>query len=110
MTAQLLSTGIWVQSIELLSFGDISPKTKRAHDMNRSDQQLTSLREGLVRGRASTVYGITNGGTLADMQPFHGTASRFLQEVRSEAGPYQAGSSLVFDPKVDILVSVCTWL
>ncbi|CAM9272261.1 unnamed protein product, partial [Laminaria digitata] len=51
---------------------------------SRSDQQLTSLRERLVQGRSSTVYGMTNGGTLADMEPFHRTASRFLQEVRSE--------------------------
>ena len=53
-------------------------------DVSRSDQQLMSLREGLVRGRSSMVYGVTKGGFLADMEPFHGTASRFLQEVRLE--------------------------
>ena len=69
-----------------MGFGDISRQNERVRDVNRSDQQLLSLREGLVRGRSSTVYGMTRGtGTkLADMEPFHGTASRFLREVLLE--------------------------
>ena len=67
--------------IALVTFVD-RKKTKR--DESRSDQQLMSLREGLVRGRSSMVYGVTKGEFLADMEPFHGTASRFLQEVGIE--------------------------
>lgn len=67
--------------IALVTFVD-RKKTKR--DVSRSDQQLMSLREGLVRGRSSMVYGVTKGEFLADMEPFHGTASRFLQEVGLE--------------------------
>ena len=55
---------------------------KHARDVIRSDQELESLREGLVRGRSSTLYGTTKGGALADMIPYHDTASRFLQDVR----------------------------
>ena len=69
-----------------VGFGDISRQNERVRDVNRSDQQLLSLREGLVRGRSFTVYGMTRGTgrKLADMEPFHGTASRFLQEVLLE--------------------------
>lgn len=62
--------------------GGIDLNTNIARHVNRSNEELISLREGLGRGRALTVYGMTKGGTLADMVPFHGTASIFLQEVR----------------------------
>ena len=52
-----------------------------ARGVSRSDEQLKPLREGLVQGRSSIIYGATKGTTLADMEPFHGTASRFLQDV-----------------------------
>eukprot|EP00904_Undaria_pinnatifida_P002354 jgi/Undpi1/12119/HiC_scaffold_5.g01795.m1 len=50
---------------------------------SRSDEQLAPLREGLARGRSSTIYGMTSGPALADMTPFHDTASRFLEEVHN---------------------------
>lgn len=52
-----------------------------AHNDDRSDEQLSKLREALVRSQSLIVYGISNGPALADMQPFHGTASMFLLEV-----------------------------
>lgn len=54
----------------------------RAPDNGRSDEQLTTLREGLARRLSSVVYGVTTGPELSDMEPFPETASRFLQEVR----------------------------
>lgn len=79
-----------------LSSGHVYRIIKRARDMNRSDEQLQSLREGLVRGRASLTYGKTKGGTLADMEPFHDTASRFLQEVRLFPGPHHVDPAYAF--------------
>lgn len=52
-----------------------------ARDVDRSDEQLSMLREGLTRARSLILYGISKGPALADMQPFHGTASMFLLEV-----------------------------
>lgn len=49
--------------------------------IGRSDDQLIPLREGLERSRSSLLYGVTTGTALADVIPFHGTASRFLLEV-----------------------------
>lgn len=49
--------------------------------IDRSDEQLIPLREGLERSRYSLLYGVTTGPALADVIPFHGTASRFLLEV-----------------------------
>ncbi|CAM9511475.1 unnamed protein product, partial [Laminaria digitata] len=50
---------------------------------SRSDAQLVTLRDGLVLGRSSILYGTTKGPTLNDMEPFHDTASKFLQEVQA---------------------------
>ena len=54
---------------------------KRARDADRSDEQLATLRDGLVRAQSSILYGVSTGPNVTDMEPFHGTASRFLQEV-----------------------------
>lgn len=48
----------------------------------RSDEKLTTLREGLARRQSSVLYGVSSGPELFDMEPFPDTASRFLQEVR----------------------------
>lgn len=52
-----------------------------ARNDDRSDEQLAILRERVVRSQSLIVYGISTGPALADMQPFHGTASMFLREV-----------------------------
>ncbi|CAM9252771.1 unnamed protein product, partial [Laminaria digitata] len=63
---------------------------------SRSAEQLSMLREGLVRGQSLIVYGLSKGPTLADMEPFHGTASMFLLEVQKivgDAGLWKCPSS-----------------
>lgn len=72
---------------EVTAGTSFSFRFKRARDIDRSDKQLTMLREGLERARSSILYGLTSGPTLADMKPFHGTASRFLEEVRVSGAP-----------------------
>ena len=42
---------------------------------------MATLYDRLMGAQSTILYGISKGPDLADMEPFHGTASRFLQEV-----------------------------
>lgn len=59
----------------------LSTRYMPARNVDRSDEQLSMLREGLTRARSLILYGISKGPALVDMHPFHGTASMFLLEV-----------------------------
>ncbi|CAM9549883.1 unnamed protein product [Laminaria digitata] len=66
------------------SFGTTRKVAAIVKDLStRSDAQLANLLEGLERARTSLVYGVSTGPTLADMKPYHGTGSRFLQAAKA---------------------------